>query len=298
MNDLSIALLQLRGVDCSVEASLQRGLEACRRAAETGADIAVFPEMWQIGYSPCPGDGSGRSAWLDLAIGLDDPWLDAYRDLAADLGMAILATFLQRWPGGPRNAATLIDRHGQAVLTYAKVHTCDFAFETVLTPGEDFPVAELDTRLGPVHIGVMICYDREFPESARELMLGGTEVILTPNACHLPDDRIWQFRTRAFENMVAVAMANYAAPRFDGRSCAFDGMAFRVDGSPRDHRVAEAGAEAGVVLAPIDLEALRRCRRNECRGDAYRKPHAYARLAAAGEPRSPFRRADARRPVS
>src|SRR4051794_38026705 len=58
----------------------------------------------------------------------------------------------------------------------------------------------------------MICYDREFPESARVLMLGGAELILTPNACGLDADRLGQFRARAYENMVGVAMANYATP--------------------------------------------------------------------------------------
>jgi len=59
----------------------------------------------------------------------------------------------------------------------------------------------------------MICYDREFPESARILMLKGAEIILTPNCCELEQSRLGQFRTRAFENMVGVAMANYAAPQ-------------------------------------------------------------------------------------
>ena len=77
----------------------------------------------------------------------------------------------------------MFDRRGRCTLTYAKVHTCDFEAERNLTPGDDFYVAELDTREGPVAIGAMICYDREFPESARILMLKGAESILVPNAC-------------------------------------------------------------------------------------------------------------------
>ena len=106
-------------------------------------------------------------------------------------------------------------------------------FERWLTPGEAFPVATLDTAGGPVRVGVMICFDREFPESARALMLAGAELVLTPNACPLTDDRIGQFRARALENMLAVAMVNY--PRFGDRSCAFDGIAFAPGtGVPRD----------------------------------------------------------------
>ncbi len=131
-------------------------------------------------------------------------------------------------------------------------------------------MATLDTAGGPVRVGVMICFDREFPESARALMLGGAEVIVTPNACPLTDDRVGQFRARAFENMLAAAMASY--PRFGGRSCVFDGIAFAPDGGPRDHRVAEAAPGEGIVLARLDLDALRFYRQAGPLADAYRRP--------------------------
>lgn len=70
-------------------------------------------------------------------------------------------------------------------MTYAKVHTCDFGMESAVTPGEAFGVCDLDTAAGPVRIGAMICYDREFPECARLLMLLGAELVLSPNACHM-----------------------------------------------------------------------------------------------------------------
>src|SRR5437588_10568653 len=130
---------------------------------------------------------------------------------------------------------SLIDRHGDIVMTYAKVHTCDFgAQEWTLTPGEDFYVCSLDTEQGALKVGAMICYDREFPESARILMLKGAEVILTPNSCPLEINRLSQYRARAFENMVALAMANYAAPQDNGHSIAFDGMVANRDEPMRD----------------------------------------------------------------
>ena len=88
------------------------------------------------------------------------------------------------------------------MLTYAKVHTCEFDIEASCTPGDDFYVCDLDTAAGEVKLGAMICYDREFPESARILMLKGAEVILTPNSCPLEINRLSQYRARAFENMV------------------------------------------------------------------------------------------------
>lgn len=293
MTTLRVALVQFDGRGTDAGANLRRGLDACRRAADLGADLVLFPEMWQIAYTDCPAGPAERRAWVARALSPGDRWLAAFRDLAREARIAVVVTYLQQWPGAPRNAATIIDRHGRDVLTYAKVHTCDWVFERWLTPGEEFPVASLDTPGGPVQVGVMICFDREFPESARALMLAGAEVIVTPNACPLTDDRIGQFRARAFENMLAVAMANY--PRFGGRSCAFDGIASAPDGGPRDHCVAEAGPGEDLVLARLDLDALRSYRQAGPLADAYRRPRRYAAIAAPSAPQPPFVRARSRR---
>jgi predicted amidohydrolase len=286
MASMRIALLQLKTRGAHAERALQEGDRACRRAAALGADVALFPEMWQIGYAPAPHDSVRLAEWTALATDADGRFVGHFRQLARRLGMAIVVTYLQRWEGSPRNAATLIDRHGDAVLTYAKVHTCDFGLEDALTPGSDFPVAELDLAGGAVTIGIMICFDREFPESARALMLAGAEVIVVPNSCVLDGERIGQFRARAFENMVGVAMANYATPDrprhgpgdANGHSVAFSGVCYDRHGVPLDHKLVEAGADEGIFVARFDLDPLRAYRAWEPWGDAYRKPRAYGAL--------------------
>ncbi len=174
-------------------------------------------------------------------------------------------------------------------MTYAKVHTCDFDREIALTPGDDFYVCTLDTDGGEVRIGAMICYDREFPESARILMLKGAELILTPNACTLESHRIGQFRARAFENMLSVAMTNYAAPQENGHSAAFDAVAFDENGDARETLIIEAGEHEGVYLAPFDMDKIRAYRGREVWGNAFRKPHRY-RLLTSLEVEPPFER--------
>jgi predicted amidohydrolase len=300
MSSLRVALLQPRSPGPDPHRALREGERACREAAGLGADVALFPEMWQVGYAPCPADDAGRDAWSALATETDGPFVGRFREVAAELDMAIVITYLQRWDGAPRNAATVVDRRGEVVLTYAKVHTCDFGMEAALTPGDAFPTSDLHIADGHVRIGVMVCFDREFPESARALMLGGAEVILTPNACLLSDDRVGQFRARAFENMVGVAMANYAADEpvdpggCNGRSVAFSGICFTPDGRPRDHTLVEAGTEPAIHLATFDLDELRAYRERETWGDAYRKPGAYAALVADA-PAPVFARRDSRR---
>jgi predicted amidohydrolase len=291
---LRIALLQVTAAGTHTAENLERGLAACRVASQGGADIALFPEMWQIGYTPCPKDAAGSALWADRAIETDGKWLANFRQAGARLDMAVVITYLQRWRGAPRNAATLIDREGQLVATYAKVHTCDFDAEAALTPGDAFKVADVATAHGQVRVGMMICYDREFPESARVLMLDGAEVILAPNACELTEDRLGQFRARAFENMTAVAMVNYPAPQCNGHSCAFDGVACLPDGTARDHRIVDAGPEPTVVFADVDLQLLRRYRGSQTWADAYRKPYAYG-LLGSKKAKEPFIRPDSRR---
>lgn len=187
----------------------------------------------------------------------------------------------------------LIDRHGQPVLKYAKVHTCDFSMEALLTPGDEFPVCELDTAAGSVSIGGMICYDREFPESSRILMLNGVEIILVPNACDMNDIRLRQLSTRAFENMVGVAMANYAG-RGWGRSTAYHPCVFTENGLTVDPAIVEADESEGIWVAECNVDHLCRYRERETWGNAYRKPRASGRLVDE-RVQPPFVREDARR---
>lgn len=312
MTNLTVALLQLDPPGYELDTTRRLGEAACRRAKATGADIALFPEMWSNGYTDAVPDGAGDDnhyqhpdrwhgtgsaalpgpddVWRGATLTTDSPYVAHFRALAAELDMAIALTYLERWPDAPRNTMSLIDRHGTVVLTQAKVHTCAFGLpEAVLTPGDSFGAAVLDTAAGEVTVGAMICFDREFPESARLLMLAGAELILTPNACDLEVNRLTQYRARAFENMTALAMANYAGAGW-GHSIAFDGMAFGPDGS-RDMLVVEAGEGAGVYPAVFDLAALRDYRGREAMGDAFRRPTAYGPLVGA-DPAPTFVRVD------
>src|SRR5581483_3196894 len=117
-------------------------------------------------------------------------------------------------------------------------------------------------------------------------------VILTPNACTLDPNRLGQFRARAFENMVGVAMANYAAPAANGHSVAYDPIGYDEAGRSRDTLLIEAGESEGVFLATFDLDRIRDWREAETFGDAFRRPRCYAPLVSL-ETRPPFVRVDA-----
>ena len=287
--NLPIALLQLLPTG-TLDGQLSKGLDACRQAKALGADIALFPEMWSCGYE-IPQEENALNA---LAVEADGPFVSAFAALARELSMAIAISFLEK-PGN-FNALRLFDRQGNSVLHYRKVHTCDFGDEHMLSPGTNFPVADLDTEKGTLKVGSMICYDREFPESARILMLKGAELILTPNACPMEINRLCQLRGRAYENMLAIATCNYPAgkPDCNGHSTLFDGVAYLPDlPDSRDMCLLEAPEAEGIYLAALDMAQLRAYRETEVHGNAYRRPEMYT-LLTSRDKHPPFLRADFR----
>ena len=273
---LKIALLQLLPGK-SLDEQLDIGKTACKKAKDMGADIALFPEMWSDGYYLPQEEGAADK----LAVAADSEFTEAFRILAKELQMAIGITFLEKSSTKPLNSIILFDKNGVPKLHYSKVHICAFADETVLSPGEDFYVTELETGSGTVKIGSMICFDREFPESARILMLKGAEVILAPNACPMEINRLSALRTRAYENKVAIATCNYpkGQPDCNGHSTLFDGVAWlRDEPGVRDMCAFEAPEEEGIYLAEIDMDMLRDYREHEVMGSRYRHPEKYGIL--------------------
>jgi predicted amidohydrolase len=292
---LVVALLQLLPEGNDLEANAAQAVQACRDAASRGADIALLPEMWSIGYTRFDPDKPGdKEAFYALARARDSDYVQQFARLADELDMAIAFTYLEAHAPLPRNTVTVFDRAGREVLTYAKVHTSDFkSMERSMSPGDSFVVAPLDTAKGTVQLGAMICFDREQPESARILMLQGAEIVLTPNACNLDTLRLDQFKVRAWENVMGVAMANYPAPQLNGHSVAY---------AASGEELVLAGKRPGIHLAHFDLEDLRNRRGRVIWGNAYRRPHRYGvlddaardpvwhRLDGIGEPYNPAER--------
>ena len=289
---MKIALLQILPAG-SEEGNKIKGSEYCRRAKAAGADVALFPEMWNCGYR-IPQDLAELNR---LAVPAEGGFVRTFAGLACELEMAIGITFLEESAPAPKNSFCLFDRFGRDVLRYSKVHTCDFGEERVLSSGSDFYVCDLDTAEGPVKVGAMICFDREFPESARILMLKGAEVILAPNACPMEINRLAALRSRAYENMLAVATCNYplGQPDCNGHSTVFDGIAWLSDApESRDMCVLEAPEEEGIYLTKIDISMLREYRRGEVMGNAYRRPEKYG-LLVSEKIEAPFIRTDRKR---
>ncbi len=296
MKPFRIAAVQARQGDDPAQ-NLERAKAYIREAAGQGADLVLFPECWLQGYRMprlFPGKSvdeeydmprSGLSweevrrlpayrEWAQAALTPDSPLLREVRQEAAARRIGVVMTAFTKGRERPRNSAFLIGRQGEILLQYDKVHTCAFSLECLLEAGAEFRTADFDG----VRLGIMICFDREFPESARVLMKKGAEILLVPNCCGGMPPRVNALQTRAYENMAGVVMAN-AAGENQGASCAFQPIPWDENGRAREMALFVAGEEAeGLFLAEYDLDELRAYRQSEMMGDAFRRPDAYRPL--------------------
>lgn len=287
-NNFKVAILQLDAINNSDE-SLIKGIEACKKAKKLGADIAVFPEMWNIGYEM---PNSNINIWMQKAISEDDDYLRRFKKLAEEINMAIAITFLEKTDDLPKNSVIIYDRFGNKVLKYSKVHTVDFKMEKYTKPGIDFYVGELDYEGGKVNLGSMICFDRDFPESARILMLKGAEIILVPNACFMSKIRLEQLKVRAYENVVGIVTVNYA--NHGGKSSAYSPIVRDKNKNEVNSEILVMNEKPNIKVIEFDLDKIRDYRKRETLGDAYRKPYAYNQLIEDNV-QEPFIRKDSRR---
>lgn len=296
----NVALLQLSRTD-TMENNMLKGIEYCKKAKEKGADIAVFPEMWNTGYEmlfegylkdqdDIPQEKVNK--WNSKAIENDNEFINKYINLAKELEMAIAITYLEKTKQKPKNTVIIIDRNGNIVLKYSKIHTVDFKMEAYTEPGTEFKTCELDYGRGKVKLGTMICFDRDFPESARVLMLQGSEIILVPNACYMSKIRLEQLKVRAYENMVGIVTVNYA--NHGGKSSAYSPIVRNINKHELNSEMLVMNDKEDIKIVHFNMSEIREYRNRETLGDAYRKTYTYSQLIEDNV-QEPFIRKDSRR---
>lgn len=259
-----VAVLQMRSVNLEYERNIKTIIKYMSDAKQNGADILLLPECFITGYD----------LTIDNASAITENDLAPLCENAKELNIGLVATSLTQGKSNPQNSAFVIGKDGKILMKYAKVHTCDFADEKVLESGTEFKVCDFDG----VKIGIMICYDREYPESARVLMLKGAEIILVPNDCGSMRPRLQALSTRAYENMCGVAMANPNGENA-GNSCAYSPICWDRNGECIDNTLLLSDAETeGLFYADFDMDAIRAYREREMMGNTFRKVKAYAEL--------------------
>ncbi len=264
---MKIALYQSEGVPGDVAANLAAMEGAAARAAAGGAALLICPEMHLTGYN------IGKRAW-ELAEPQAGPAGERAAAMARAHAIALLYGYPERDGDAVYNAAALIDDSGARLANYRKTHLYGDEEKRLFRAGDSF----VTCGLGGLRLGILICYDIEFPEAARTLALAGAELIAVPTALAEADRQVPArlVPARAYENQIFVAYANRCGSengmRFSGES--------RVS-APDGRDLALAGRDEDLLLAEIEPVAYARSRAansylDDRRPELYRDPESGA----------------------
>ncbi|GAA5034925.1 carbon-nitrogen hydrolase family protein [Streptomyces siamensis] len=233
------ALLQSSGRPGSVVENLKVLDEAAGRAAAAGAGLLATPEMFLTGYAI--GDDVAR-----LAEPADGDSADAIAEIATRHGVAVAYGYPERDGERVFNSAQLISADGTRLANYRKTHLFGCFERDHFTPGEQ-PVVQAE--LGGLRVGLMICYDVEFPENVRAHALAGTDLLIVPTAQMHPFQFVAEsvVPVRAFENQMYVAYVNRTGPEGE-----FEFVGLSTLAGPDGIARARAGRGEELVLADAD----------------------------------------------
>lgn len=237
---MKLAALQMKAKAGDVEANLARIATAARDAAAQGADLLAAPELAVTGY------GAG-AAFPALALSTASV-SDRLGAIARETGIAVIIGFAETDDGVTYNSALFTDGTGQSVA-YRKSHLYGPYERQWFRPAA--PSSVLVTHRG-IRLGLLICYDVEFPENVRRLAIAGADLIVVPTA--LPEGPSGAFiaermiQVRAFENQVFVAYVNHCGA---DENFSYAGLS-RI-AAPDGTLLADAPADGeALLLATID----------------------------------------------
>ncbi|MEM9439054.1 MAG: carbon-nitrogen hydrolase family protein [Pseudomonadota bacterium] len=242
---MRLAVYQGGAVGRDVDEQLDHLAEVARHVADRGARLLVLPEMYLTGYH------IGADAVAALAEPVTGPSAERAAAIAQATGVALLYGYPERGDDGRiYNAALLIDREGRQLANHRKVHLFGEIDRSAFSPGDGQPtLAEIDG----IRVGLLICYDVEFPEAVRLLALEGADLILVPTALMAPYDFIARslVPTRAYENQVFVTYANRVGAEHEltylGQSCII---------GPDGAELARAGRDEELIVADLNPSSL------------------------------------------
>ena len=225
------------------EASFARARALLDAPAGAEASLVALPEMFSTGFSmdvPAIAEAPGGSAERFLA------------ELAGASGAAVLGGVVTpAGDGRGRNEAVLVSAAGETLARYAKMHPFTYAGEAEhYAPG----AAPVVVEVAGTYVAPFVCYDLRFPEVFRGAVLAGAEVLVL--IANWPEARHGHWRTllraRAIENQAYVVGVNRTG---SDPNATYAGGSVVVD--PRGAILAEAGSEACVLAADLDLDSLR-----------------------------------------
>ena len=249
----------------SISANLFKSLNAVKTAAENNADLILFPEVQLTEFFPQYPDRDASGFALDIDSDIVRQFSAACRENGI---MAVPNLYLDQ--GGKRyDASLLIDRDGAVIGIQKMVHiaqAAQFYEQDYYAPSDDgFKV--FDTDIG--RIGIVVCFDRHYPESIRTEALMGAELILIPtvNTTSEPLEMFgWELCVDAFRNSVSVAMCNRVGSE---GGMVFAGQSMIVDAN--GNVIAKADDTERIIYAELSLHRSSELRKKKPYTDLRRK---------------------------
>ncbi|MEW2506956.1 carbon-nitrogen hydrolase family protein [Amycolatopsis sp. NPDC047767] len=241
---------------------------ALAAAAEGGAVLVVTAEMITTGYA------IGAAAVAERAEPADGPLAQELGMLARAHGVALVYGYPERDGDAVYNSAQLLSAQGDRLANYRKTHLFGDLDRGQFSPGTE-PVVQAD--LDGLRLGLLICYDVEFPELVRAHALAGTQVLLVPTALMRPYERVADavVPVRAYESQLYVVYANRCDVEGELSYCGHSSVA-----AP-DGTVTAAGEGPELIFADVDPAVLARAR-TENTYLADRRPALYRSLTEEG----------------
>lgn len=252
--------------DWNVEENVNKAEKLIREAAKQGANIVLIQELFETPYFPIDQD----TRHLGLARPLDNhPTLTRMAQLARELSVVLPVSFFERSKRVFFNSLALIDADGSLLGVYRKTHipnTVGYQEKTYFSPGD------LGFRVWKTHygsVGVGICWDQWFPETARCLALNGAEMLFFPTAigsepgdAEIDSRDHWQrvMQGHAGANIMPLVASNrIGVEKGDNFEMTFYGSSFIADHTGA--KVADANRiDETVLTATFDLDEIRRYR--------------------------------------
>ena len=242
---MRIALYQCPPGPDDLAGNLRRLREAAQRAAAQSADLLVCPEMFASGYN------IGAERVAALAEAADGAIAETVAGIAREFDLGVLYGYPERNPAGaPFNSVQLIDRRGERRANYRKTHLYGDLDRGQFSASDEPPaIVELDGW----KIGLLICFDVEFPEAVRTLSLAGADLVLVPTANMHPYEFVCQVLvpTRAYENQVFLAYANFQGHEGELEYC---GLSCVV--APDGQVIARAKQPDELLIADLEPERI------------------------------------------
>lgn len=239
---MKLAILQMQAAPGDVAANLTRIERAMREAGEQGADLLVTPELAITGY------GAG-DVIKDIAEKPDGETATRLHGVSRETGVAVIAGFAERDGDAVYNSAMFVDRRG-VLEVYRKSHLYGPYERALFTPEK--PSAGIIEFRG-MKLGMLICYDVEFPENVRRLARAGAEAVLVPTALPASDHAALIARkiipVRAFENQIFVAYVNHYGADERYKYAGLSGIA-----APDGSMLAEGGEGEDLLFADLKPE--------------------------------------------